>query len=409
MHRPIHLFPCHLQNLSHMRPYLILSCLLVSLLTAEDKLLFLHIPKTGGVTVSSLLLDHYHSDELKNIYPPGSHPSLFELEMRHNLSDYKLITFLRNPAERVLSEERYCIGKFQGNSEILHAHRLDPHGRPVETASNITCYLLSGLNSSAPISAHLAHAKEALSNRFFFVGITEKMEESIDLLYRSLAWTPPSKIPHFNHTRSYQNAPSEELVEAIRERNWADIALYEYALALYEERRAHIPLPQVQVQRFEDHIHYTFDQQLQGFGWCPREWAEKRAYRWAAEENRAVLFLPLPPGLDYRIHTTLFLQPIFLSHLSMKVNETPISFEPEDDLDLLNTEFSWIRCCAYIPKSCIEGGKVTSIELSMKPPLDPILQEIYEKDHSFQSIYFNYTKGKFACIEMKSCPENLGS
>ena len=121
-------------------------------------------------------MNNYELNQIKNsdpekifLYSYGFHHSLFEANKMIRTSDFKLITFLRNPVERVLSEHRYCMRKHQGNPKILAAHRLPAAGDPIDTASNMACKMLSGLddkNNSIPIDLHLSYAKKALREFF---------------------------------------------------------------------------------------------------------------------------------------------------------------------------------------------------------------------------------------------------
>jgi hypothetical protein len=380
-----------------------------------DKIIFQHIPKSGGVTVSSLLMNEYHQDQIINsqmqkidLYSYGFHLSLFEIDKILNTSDYKLITFIRNPIDRVLSEHRYCIGKHKADPHILAAHRLPPYGDPIETASNIVCKMLSGLDdqdNSIPISMHLDNAKRMLNEKFFFVGITEKMEDSIRLLYNRLGWNMPEEIPHFNATTDQDNF-SDEVLQAIAQRNWADIELYEHALKIYDLQKSQADYSLDEDfdsnNKFNDHFFYTFDQKLTGFGWGLREIDPMagKVYRWATEKNEAGIDFCLQSDFDYTFECTILIQPILYPQLTVLVNNVPIPLQAKISENVDMTEYKWICYQGTIMQSLLKKGQKTRVTFRMIAPNDLTIRQFYEKNSKIQTLSINYTRGKFACGEV---------
>jgi len=387
----------------------------------KHKLIFQHIPKSGGVTVSSLLMNEYSYDEIHNndsttrkLYAYGNHLSLFEISHITDVSTFKLITFMRNPVARVLSEHSYCMRKHTGNPDILIAHRLPPFGDPIETASNVVCKMLSGLEDSPfiAIATHLNHAINALNNYFYFIGITEKMEESIQLLYSYLEWEPPEKIPHFNLT-SNSNHFSNEVLQGITERNWADILLYEYALKLYEDKiknqiKTENQLPH-EIPNFDNNIHYTFDQPLRGYGWGIREISHNsnKILRWTTENNESAIEFPLQPDADYIIECIMFIQPIFASELSILVNGVPLSLTFNVYIYKKPMDYQWIKFKGNISKNLLENGKRQKIVFKISP--NNFLYESQNYDNKQQNIMNNYIRGNFGCqrIRIKKSQDSI--
>ncbi len=196
-------------------PVLVWQFLFVVQLFAKDPdLIFMHIPKTGGITVSTLIGNE--TEQIKNSFY-FKHAPLYELQETFALDSIKLVTFLREPVSRVISEHRYIMTKHGGSSRICHSHQL-PFGDPLYTAKNEMCKFLSGLNPKddhITSEMHLEAAKNAL-NRFYFVGITENMQESIALLFSGLGWPIPEKIPAFNVSTDDETF-SQEVLDGIRE------------------------------------------------------------------------------------------------------------------------------------------------------------------------------------------------
>ena len=353
-------------------------------------------------------MNEYNYDQIYNpdskkikLLAYGLHLSLYEIERSVDISDFKLITVMRNPVDRILSEHKYCIGKHKGNQAILIAHRLPPIGDPIETASNVVCKMLSRLNDQdnlISIETHLMHAKKTLEENFFFVGITENLEESIPLLYSQLGWEIPEEIPHLNQTNE-KDQFSDEIIEGITKRNWADIELYEYALALHDQQKSRLatyPLRN-EINNFTDGFDYTFDKKLQGSGWGIREIdkGSKAIYRWATENNEASIKFNLIPAV-YSFQCSILIQPILFQQFTISVNDVPLDLKT-DIKDVNSTLYEWITCTGVISKNYFNQSEKTRVTFNMTPPETSNLSQFYKEDNQQQNILANYIRGKFAC------------
>lgn len=364
----------------------------------EEKIIFFHIPKTGGHSISYLLMNEYSFENLGgNIYSLGFQLSILEASKFLNLSEYKLITFLRDPVDRVLSEYKYCIEKLGGDPHILNSHRLPP-GNPIETASNIACKMLSGLDSndpSIPCEVHLEHAKRNLEN-FFFVGITEKMEESMELLFSLLGLEKPEEIPHFNKTET-KTVFSEKEIEGIISRNSADIELYKYGLGLMFSKKEEIKKIDQPLPEFSSYIEYTFDQPLKGRGWGLREYSLipnlNPVSRWVAEESEASVCFFLTPNTNYKLEILIFIKPIFCESFCVFINETRVFLQPEP-LGFFdnNTDYKWVNYTGTVSGSLIKNYEKTHVILKAPPFVE-------------EEIFRNVKRGSFACNKILFKPD----
>lgn len=382
---------------------------------SEEKIIFVHIPKSGGVSISSLFMNEFDLCQINNngsntisLYAYGFHFSLYEIDQMLPLNDFKLITFLRNPIDRVISEHKYCMGKHGADPQILRAHRLPPTGDPLETASNEMCKILSGLNDQderISISEHLESSKEALRNRFFFVGITEKMEESLHLLYSLLNWNTPQEVPHLNATETTEIF-SQEILQAIAERNWADIELYEYALSLYEKRKENnlsiLEKQEQEVATFTSQISYTFDKKLNGAGWGLREvtYPSGPIHRWVTEKDISTVNFYLKPENDYQLKTCIFIHPLLADQLEISINGTPLSLQKALSQKSEEESFAWMEYQALIPKELIQE-KATLVTFKLIPPENAEIYQLYCQPNPYQVKDNNYRKGSFACKQIQ--------
>ena len=82
-------------------------------------------------------------------------------------------------------------------------------------------------------------AKENLPRYFSFVGLTERFDEGLAILKIMFGWEI-AKYAKFNVTKNRMKKGSlpASTVELIAERNKYDVALYEYAVPIFEQIRA---------------------------------------------------------------------------------------------------------------------------------------------------------------------------
>ena len=75
------------------------------MINTEDKVIFLHVPKTGGCSVESLLVKN-------NYNPKYRHLTLGQMKVpEKELDEYTIFTIIRNPWDRVLSNFFYSVGE----------------------------------------------------------------------------------------------------------------------------------------------------------------------------------------------------------------------------------------------------------------------------------------------------------
>ncbi len=368
-------------------------------LVGEDMpIYFLHIPKTGGVTVMSLFFNE--TDKKPGAFDTR-HSTLYEVQRAHNLQKKRLVTFLREPVARVISEHRYILLKHKGTPRHYDLHRLPKDGDPLYTANNEMCKFLSGLDSNdplIPIDAHLQAAKMSL-DRFYFVGITEKMDESIALLFSGLGWPIPEKIQPFNVTKEDEEL-SCEVLEGIGQRNWADVLLYEYALEFFERQKERFVINTSSPEEpLSDNVHFTFDLPIRGYGWAALSdgtYKREGTRRWTDETNEAAIDFWLKAGHDYEISLDLYIPPIFYDNFSISANGIPLDCYPEASLAEDEQNHSTMRVRAILPKTHVAQDKATRFVFKLNAPSTQEAKQLYQRwiERAYRG---NCQRGHFAC------------
>ena len=232
--------------------------------TMESRpILFDHLPKTGGMAIHALMQSILGADRCSpiitgSLYDARAAFDRFDVVSGHfyyhpgsDLSDLWTLTLLRHPVERIISHYFYAQLDVGPSGDMVaqmarttsfddYVASEDP--RIVASIANVMVYHFAsmswdGVAELTPERA-LALARAAL-DRFDLVGLTERMNETADLLCRARGWPPVREVPALN--TSLRKPRPEAIAPATRKRllenNALDLELYQYACKLYDRTR----------------------------------------------------------------------------------------------------------------------------------------------------------------------------
>jgi hypothetical protein len=239
-------------------------------LTGEDTVLFIHIPKTAGLSFRQIIGNYF---PVQAICPaqswvewrqlPQETQTAYRLYRGHftwhfgtelNRPLY-LLTMLRHPVARTLSHfahiqrERAGLPRVhdvvRGENMTLPEFITHPHFKydAVELQTRFIAAEECIHNGLIHLRRYggLKLAQERLQNMAFF-GITERFTESLQLLAYTFGWYPVRHYQWFNRAASAQPVKTavsnDELEQTIADENPQDLALYEFAVQVFEERLA---------------------------------------------------------------------------------------------------------------------------------------------------------------------------
>ena len=417
----------------------------------DDILYFLHIPKTAGTTVTSIIDGFF---DYESIFPHKVWPALIK-NRPNSFEGFKFIrghfgyglhqilkkkpiymTMLRKPIDRTISNfdhiQNFSQGttwvseKFVKKGESLVDVLNDPKRRAIfkNSQTRLIGLDLGTMMSSSKILRELQKddsfletissckqpsddklleiAKNRLSE-FAYVGIVEKLQESLFLMYYTFGWKPIYgnwKMMVTGKTKKDQLTENE--IDAIKNCTYLDSELYLHAQQLFEKRYSQMvedlkekyfkssfdemPFEQMIYQMLELHyldrravsnetpktsIDYNFKQKLYGNGWYYREILENGdACRWTGPQTKSTIDFLLEPK-DYKISFRVIAValPDILSNLKLKVNHNYIPTIIKEQTNE-KTIFE-----GNIPKSAINYNKITTITFETSKTV-PINQKI---------------------------------
>ena len=205
------------------------------------RLISIHIPKTAGRSFRVILKRVYGekkvfnvtresgkawNEELEKAIPPQTeilhgHFTFSDISRLYREKRMPLITWLRDPVERVISNYYFFIQRVQNGARPHASHRGD---------EKLMTYIR--LDSSRNRMSRFLEGV-ALKD-LFFVGILEHFDEELEDLSRRLEWGKMEPV-HVNSNKAFRDKfppVSEEARTIIRQLNEKDMVLYEEGLRL---------------------------------------------------------------------------------------------------------------------------------------------------------------------------------
>lgn len=237
---------------------------------------FVHIPKTAGTTLNSILAREYAPDERHEIMMRGiswilPRPEFIrrplisfskirklrsavktrtELRLLHGHFDLSIMkhlpvhtryfTLLRDPVERAMSHywhyrrraeervhplaERSTLAEWVSNCGLVEMD--NGQTRRLAGEMNVPCGRVT--------REMLERAKSNLAT-FAAVGLTERFDESLALLVRVFGWASHAYVAqNVGANRPRRSALDPETIQVLERSNYLDLELYRYATALFE-------------------------------------------------------------------------------------------------------------------------------------------------------------------------------
>lgn len=228
----------------------------------SQSVLFLHIPKTGGTTLRSIISRQYPANSTYEIANPINEHIIDFREMSaaerlrfkvmqghmsyglHEFMshDYAYITMLRDPLRRVVSDYAFV------TSNKLHPlyERVKDMSFGDYISSGMTGQLENGqtrliagdcetgdigIPTVRPIGeGDFQRACENLERHFPVVGLLERFDESLLLMRETLGWRQPFYVRENVTVKNAKPRLNTKDLQIAREQNEFDIKLYAYAV-----------------------------------------------------------------------------------------------------------------------------------------------------------------------------------
>ena len=164
------------------------------ILSPKYKFMFLHIPKSAGTTIRSILKTK--DKKIKEIF---GHPTFSEIQTKYDVSNYYKFTFTRNPWDRFVSTFFY-LKKNNKNEKLLNEARKKVCN--YSFASFVKELHLEKNQFSKHYFIHFRpqiHFLESMDN-IDFIGRFENIQEDFDVVCDKIGISH-QELPHFNRVK----------------------------------------------------------------------------------------------------------------------------------------------------------------------------------------------------------------
>ncbi len=207
------------------------------MISEKHKTIFVHIPKTGGTSIScpvygGVLLPYLGNDDTVK----GGHKSAIALEKRFPdcFNDYYKFCFVRNPFDRLVSIYFYFLDEVEDRKS---SSKVDtPLGKMVSQFDNFSDFAM-GLRKEDLKEVHLSSQLNRMSKRSIFgkkilmdfVGRFEDIAEDFQKVREHLG-IPHIELPKLRSTRRgpYREYYNEDSKEHIARLYKEDIEVFNY-------------------------------------------------------------------------------------------------------------------------------------------------------------------------------------
>lgn len=190
----------------------------------EKKLIFLHIPKTGGTSLRHIINKEYPGKACLHLYYPVPYSSVVIKDIQANLASaqalyghvsfgiHKLlgiegeyIAFLRHPIARVISFYNHnarqadapYYAAIQDGMSLLNMLQSEVVETNNQMTRIIAAYGQTGMLDDIGV---LEQALDNIDKHFCLIGLMERFPESVNLLRQKLGWQTTHTIPYLNLT-----------------------------------------------------------------------------------------------------------------------------------------------------------------------------------------------------------------
>ncbi len=223
----------------------------------KDNLIFVHIPKTGGTTISTAMTNQYwastpdfHYRHIIEKTKTSNAGDIFDPQYIEKYKAYTIFMMLRHPIDKLISEYYF----FKEREVLMNFFRKKPtcfidYIKDRQT-QNSTINFLKGrrlYDTKIPTISDLDDVLDAIEQIPIYVGIFEEYEKSMQYFsdVTDIKWKKEMEVKRITFKRPLISELNEETKELILEHNKLDIELYQFSLEKFNALKKGLKDPKI--------------------------------------------------------------------------------------------------------------------------------------------------------------------
>ncbi|MBI2279640.1 MAG: sulfotransferase family 2 domain-containing protein [Bacteroidetes bacterium] len=223
----------------------------------RDNLIFVHIPKTGGTTISTAMTNQYwastpdfHYRHVIEKTKTSNAGDIFDPQHFEKYKAFTIFMMLRHPIDKLISEYYF----FKEREVLMNFFRKKPtcfidYIKDRQT-QNSTINFLKGrrlYDTKIPTVSDLDDVLDAIEQIPVYVGIFEEYEKSMQYFsdITDIKWKKEMEVKRITFKRPSISELNEETKELILEHNKLDIELYQFSLEKFNALKNGLKDPKI--------------------------------------------------------------------------------------------------------------------------------------------------------------------
>ena len=217
----------------------------------KENVIFVHALKTGGTTVNAAMNDSFWQTKTGFYYRhilgesgKSNAGDIFKPENFEKYKQYKIITMMRHPVDRVISEYFFMkdrkvfmdliLNKPQNFSQFINS---------TQTANGMLNFFTGKrlYSTSLVRGSDLDDVLDAIDEIPISVGVFEQFEKSLQYFSNEtgIKWKREIEVKRVTFRRPDKSEISDKVRQQILEKNALDVELYEYCLDRFNKINSH--------------------------------------------------------------------------------------------------------------------------------------------------------------------------
>lgn len=255
----------------------------------DNKIIFIHIPKTGGTTINAAMQQTYWQTVPDFYYrhitvdsKKSNSADIFDENNFAKYSHFDIIMMLRHPVDRAISEYHFMKERKDFISLLQPAPKSFAEFVNNRQTHNYVVSFLTGekiYSRKRPQQTDLDRIKKAIENIPIHVGIFEQYSDSLNFFSKkvNIEWKKSVEVKRITFLRPKVDDISDEIKDNILKFNNLDMELYNFCLERFNKEKTSFSNTKIKfdISKYNHVMPYMANYPFYGFCMENKKYIEK--------------------------------------------------------------------------------------------------------------------------------------